>query len=133
MVTFPFLFAIMFGDIGHGAFLFFFAAYLCLREETIRKERGGGGLLKTLLPARYLILMSGFFAVFTGFIYNDFMSIPIFASWGSCWKFPGGGDAQRVPGCVPPFGIDPIWYESTNQLTFLNNFKMKLAVIFAIL
>lgn len=31
-----------------------------------------------------------------------------------------------------PFGFDPVWFKSDQLLTFSNNFKMKLAVIFAI-
>ena len=32
-----------------------------------------------------------------------------------------------------PFGFDPVWFKSDQLLTFTNNFKMKLAVIFAII
>ncbi len=31
IVTFPFLFGVMFGDIGHGGVLFIFASILCLK------------------------------------------------------------------------------------------------------
>ena len=35
--------------------------------------------------------------------------------------------------CVYPFGVDPKWYVSPNELSFMNSLKMKLAVIFGIL
>ncbi len=35
--------------------------------------------------------------------------------------------------CVYSFGTDPRWFQSDAQLTYFNSYKMKLAVIFAIL
>jgi ABC-type dipeptide/oligopeptide/nickel transport system permease subunit len=32
-----------------------------------------------------------------------------------------------------PFGMDPIWKQSTNELTFTNNFKMKMSIVFGVL
>ena len=40
IITFPFLFAVMFGDAGHGLIVTLFAAYLCLKEETLKKVKG---------------------------------------------------------------------------------------------
>jgi V-type H+-transporting ATPase subunit a len=40
---------------------------------------------------------------------------------------------QRKANCVYTFGIDPIWFISSNDLVFLNSFKMKFAVIVGIL
>ena len=37
-VTFPFLFGVMYGDIGHGTFLFLASAYMCYYEEWIKKS-----------------------------------------------------------------------------------------------
>jgi V-type H+-transporting ATPase subunit a len=34
---------------------------------------------------------------------------------------------------VYPVGFDPVWFLSDSLLSFANNFKMKLAVIFAII
>lgn len=37
IVTFPFLFAVMFGDFGHGLFMLMFAGYLVLAENKLGK------------------------------------------------------------------------------------------------
>ena len=39
MVTFPFLFAIMFGDIGHGFIMMLFGLFMVLREKQIEARR----------------------------------------------------------------------------------------------
>ena len=39
IVTFPFLFAVMFGDIGHGLLMLFFALYLVLSEKSLGKQQ----------------------------------------------------------------------------------------------
>jgi V-type H+-transporting ATPase subunit a len=35
IITFPFLFAVMFGDIGHGFIIFLAALYMILREKRL--------------------------------------------------------------------------------------------------
>jgi len=40
-VTFPFLFGVMFGDIGHGFVLFLIGAVLCLTEDLIKEKAPG--------------------------------------------------------------------------------------------
>ena len=35
IVTFPFLFAVMFGDVGHGTLMLMFALYLVLNEKAL--------------------------------------------------------------------------------------------------
>lgn len=61
IVTFPFLFGVMFGDIGHGFLLFLFGSFLCLMAEKLR-----GGILDGMVGARYLITLMGVFAIFNG-------------------------------------------------------------------
>jgi V-type H+-transporting ATPase subunit a len=131
MVTFPFLFGIMFGDIGHGFLLFLFGAYLCLRNEEILKSNRA---LSPLLKARYLFLLMGFFATYCGFIYNDMMAMPL-NLFGSCYENVEGSekDVYLKEDCVYPFGFDPQWYVSPNELSFFNSFKMKLAVILGVM
>jgi V-type H+-transporting ATPase subunit a len=72
IVTFPFLFGVMFGDIGHGFLLFLFGTFLCLGAEVLK-----GGALGGIVQARYLIVLMGVFATFHGIMYNDFMSLPV--------------------------------------------------------
>lgn len=38
MVTFPFLFAIMFGDLGHGILMLLFAIYMVANERAMAKQ-----------------------------------------------------------------------------------------------
>lgn len=126
IVTFPFLFGVMFGDVAHGVLLFAFASYLTYFREQLEQSNS---IFKALLGARYLLLMMGFFATFCGLLYNDMMAIPIEGFGGSCYK---DTENRPMPGCVYPFGIDPRWYRSKSAITFVNSLKMKLSVIIAI-
>jgi V-type H+-transporting ATPase subunit a len=38
IITFPFLFAVMFGDIGHGFIIFSAALYMIIRERKLAKS-----------------------------------------------------------------------------------------------
>jgi V-type H+-transporting ATPase subunit a len=80
-VTFPFLFGVMFGDIGHGFVLFLVGALLCLFDGPLRKA---SPVMEGVLMIRYIVLLMGFFATFNGLIYNDFMAIPIWL-FKSCY------------------------------------------------
>lgn len=87
----------------------------------------------------------GFFAIYAGLIYNDCFSLGL-NLFGSRYEFDGQqygtveeGDIALstsqygTAASVYPFGLDPIWHVSTNELLFFNSFKMKLSVIFGIL
>jgi V-type H+-transporting ATPase subunit a len=94
--------------------------------------------------ARYMLLMMGFFAVYAGLIYNDCFSLGL-NLFGSRWEFEGQeyGSVEDGAIAVPtaeygsvesvyPFGLDPVWHVTSNELLFFNSFKMKMSVIFGI-
>ena len=86
--------------------------------------------------------MMGFFAAYNGFIYNEVFAIPL-EIFGSCytsysypinWKDPDAFDAyhRKYDDCVYDIGLDPRWAQTSNDLTNLNSFKQKLAVILGV-
>lgn len=152
IITFPFLFAVMFGDCGHGLVMFGFAAWMLLNEKQLLAAKVDNEIWNTFFGGRYLIFLMSIFSIYTGFIYNDCFS-KSFNIFGSSWSvrpmFTSGNwtdamihqniDLQldpAVPGVYSgnpyPFGIDPIWNIAKNKLTFLNSYKMKMSVVLGI-
>jgi V-type H+-transporting ATPase subunit a len=139
IVTFPFLYGVMFGDIGHGFVLFFIGTMLCLFNPFLKRKVPS---MEGILAMRYLILLLGLFATFCGIIYNDFMSIPLFL-FHSCYPVHENElsmarnhtqiEMIQKKDCVYPIGIDPAWYLSKNELNYMNSLKMKLSVILGVL
>ncbi|KAM8960020.1 V-type proton ATPase 116 kDa subunit a 2 [Pelodytes ibericus] len=151
IITFPFLFAVMFGDFGHGILMSLFALGLVLYENSPKLQRTQEEITKTFFEGRYIILLMGLFSIYTGLIYNDCFSKSM-NIFGSRWnvsamfaeKIWSKSDLSNpyltldpnVTGVVTgvyPFGIDPIWNLATNRLTFLNSFKMKMSIILGVL
>ena len=131
IVTFPFLFGVMFGDIGHGLMLLLFSIYLCLYNNKLSQSKS---LLENALFARYFLLLMGFFAVYCGLLYNDFLSVPIY--YKTCYKVDShqekDQEISKYNNCRYRFGLDPAWYLATNELAFMNSLKMKLSVILGV-
>jgi V-type H+-transporting ATPase subunit a len=72
--------------------------------------------MEVFLKIRYLILLMGFFATYMGFIYNDFMSLPLEFFGKGCYEADEEtGKYELLPGqgnCVYAFGFDPVWMAS---------------------
>jgi V-type H+-transporting ATPase subunit a len=128
-VTFPFLFGVMFGDIGHGFLLLLFGIYLCVQKDEILRSKS---LLSHAVRARYLLLLMGIFSFYCGWMYNDFLSMSFPAFGASCYTNNHDGSTKQTGNCVYPFGLDPKWNVASNELTFINSLKMKLSVILGI-
>ncbi|KAK0210190.1 V-type ATPase, V0 complex, 116kDa subunit family [Desarmillaria ectypa] len=134
VVTFPFLFAVMFGDIGHGFIIFFAALYMILAERKLSKM-DLGEIFGQFFFGRYIILMMGLFSIYTGFMYNDIFSKSLHI-WRSGWDFPDGGEDKvtGIPnGHMYPFGLDPGWHGADNNLVFVNSYKMKMSVVLGVI
>ena len=130
IITFPFLFGIMFGDIGHGFLILLLSLYIEINCNTIKESNS---ILKDLVKYRYILLLMGFFSFFCGIIYNDFMAIPL-SVFQSCYINDKNSEkAIKKEGCTYPVGMDPKWYSSSNELTFMNSFKMKWSVIVGVI
>ncbi|XP_078125132.1 V-type proton ATPase 116 kDa subunit a isoform X1 [Sander vitreus] len=155
IITFPFLFAVMFGDLGHGVLMTCAALYLVLRENRLMAQKNDNEMFSMVFAGRYIILLMGIFSVYTGIIYNDCFSksLNVFGSgWsvrpmfdarlGANWTFDTleGNKVLQLDPTIQgvfkgpyPIGIDPIWNIATNKLTFLNSFKMKMSVILGVI
>ena len=132
VITFPFLFAVMFGDIGHGLLMFGAAAFLCVREKKLAKA-DYGEIFTMFFYGRYIILLMGAFSIFTGFIYNDLFSKSMHL-FHPGFEFPrADGDVEATfNGHVYPIGLDPTWHGASNALVFTNSLKMKMSILLGV-
>ena len=132
IVFFPFLFGVMFGDIGHGIIVLLFAAYLLHYNQRIN-SKSGASILKLLTKYRYFLLLLSICSIYCGFLYNEFMSVPL-SLHDSCYEnsLENPKIAIKKSDCNFPFGMDPKWFVADNELTFFNSFKMKFSVIIGV-
>jgi len=159
IITFPFLFAVMFGDLGHGFLMFLTGLYLVVREKHYLATKSNE-IFEMVFGGRYIILLMGAFSMYTGFLYNECFSRSLNV-FGSAWNVSALGfsddllrnlssielnpDAPGVFRGYPnkddfpyangsgdpyPYGMDPIWQSAENKITFENSYKMKSAIIF---
>lgn len=141
LVTFPFLFAVMFGDFAHGIMMLMFALVLVLREKALGGQQLND-MVEMLFGGRYVILLMSIFSMYVGLIYNEAFSIPMSLFGKTTWKCDDmingdfrschGQDITRDAGDVYPFGLDPIWHGTKNELTVVNSIKMKMSILLGV-
>jgi V-type H+-transporting ATPase subunit a len=145
IITFPFLFAIMFGDLGHGLIMFLFGLWMVTGERKLAAKKSTNEIWNIFFGGRYIILLMGLFSMYTGITYNDVFSKSM-NIFGSKWKInynqstimenpmlqldPSSNDS--IEGDIYPWGLDPVWQLGTNKIIFLNSYKMKLSIIFGV-
>ncbi|XP_011796946.1 PREDICTED: V-type proton ATPase 116 kDa subunit a isoform 4 [Colobus angolensis palliatus] len=114
IITFPFLFAVMFGDCGHGTVMLLAALWMVLNERRLLSQKTDNEPF-ALSHAIRMGVMSGTHVMEE----NPYLQLD-----------------PAIPGVYfgnpYPFGIDPIWNLASNKLTFLNSYKMKMSVILGI-
>ncbi|GAV70191.1 V_ATPase_I domain-containing protein [Cephalotus follicularis] len=137
IVTFPFLFAVMFGDWGHGICLLLATLYFIIREKKFSSQKLGD-ITEMIFGGRYVILMMAIFSIYTGLIYNEFFSVPfeLFGPSAYGCRDPSCRDATTV-GLIKvratyPFGVDLKWHGSRSELPFLNSLKMKMSILLGV-
>ncbi|KAL4446730.1 hypothetical protein ABPG77_007974 [Micractinium sp. CCAP 211/92] len=153
IVTFPFLFAVMFGDIGHGIIMLMFALLLVIRERKLAKQ-DLGDILGMMFGGRYVILLMAIFSIFTGMIYNEMFSVvttwfgrtrfacatdhtltdpvTIMMNPDSCPSAFSTGLEMTTRGTPFAFGVDPAWHGTRTELSFLNSMKMKMSIVLGV-
>ncbi|KAG1677026.1 hypothetical protein FOA52_001195 [Chlamydomonas sp. UWO 241] len=150
MMTFPFLFAVMFGDFGHGILMLLFALMMLWNEKSMMKAQLDD-ITSMLFGGRYCILLMSLYSIYTGALYNEFFSIPMTLAGYSHFKcfanatevVPSGPDDLRACGEFGgdirlygepyQFGVDPSWRGTKTELPYLNSLKMKMSIIIGVI
>merc|ERR1712241_1652008 len=149
IITFPFLFAVMFGDAGHGCIMLAFGLWMCIKEKQLESRKIDSEIWKIFFAGRYLISIMAIFSIFTGFIYNDIFSKSLNVFGSSFQVYQSDDHIMKIKdemvdpaasnehqrgyyGTPYMFGVDPIWQVSENKIVFLNAFKMKISIILGV-
>lgn len=123
IITFPFLFAVMFGDLGHGLIMALFGLWMVVKEVSLAAKKSNNEIWNIFFAGRYIILLMGCFSMYTGLVYNDIFSKSM-NIFGSAWFNPYDNQTlERFEAfTLDPkasyvdkpyfFGIDPIWQVS---------------------
>ncbi|KAI8101512.1 hypothetical protein M9435_001618 [Picochlorum sp. BPE23] len=153
IVTFPFLFAVMFGDIGHGFLMLLFALWLVLSEKKLENQKLGD-IVGMMFGGRYIILLMALFSIYVGMLYNEFfaMATTIFGPskyvcaeneniWNPvemqfneslCPSAFEDGLAMKQRGSPYPLGFDPAWRGTRTELPYSNSLKMKMSIVMGV-
>ncbi|KAG6410823.1 hypothetical protein SASPL_128892 [Salvia splendens] len=109
IVTFPFLFAVMFGDWGHGICLLLATLFFIVREKKLSSQHDITQLT----------------------VLDDCLNIRLYKSviYKNCEASTIGLIKGRD---TYPFGVDPAWHGSRSELPFLNSLKMKMSILLGV-
>ncbi|XP_041987017.1 V-type proton ATPase 116 kDa subunit a-like isoform X1 [Aricia agestis] len=143
IITFPFLFAIMFGDFCHGVILFLFSTWMIKIEDKHVNRKSRNEIWNIFFGGRYVILLMGQFSMFTGIIYNSYFCKSLYGMT-SYWKnhYNQSTIETNMFLTLDPaedtnhpyvFGVDPTWALASNQIIFLNSIKMKMSIIVGVI
>ncbi|GBP50419.1 Probable V-type proton ATPase 116 kDa subunit a [Eumeta japonica] len=144
IITFPFLFAVMFGDLGHGAIMAAFGFWMCYKEKPLQAKKIDSEIWNIFFGGRYIIFLMGLFSMYTGLIYNDIFSKSL-NIFGSSWRNnynattltnntllqlnPDSKDYTQIP---YPFGVDPVWQIGMDNFHYdkflIEYFKRRISV-----
>lgn len=142
LYQFPFTFAVMFGDCGHGFINGAVALLMIIFERRI--EKMNSDMISLIFAGRYLIFLMSIYSILTGSLYNDVFAFG-FNFFGSrySWQlvsesagmqnFRAVYDTAKYATPSYAFGLDPFWHWADNSMIFVNSYKMKLAVVVGIL
>jgi len=130
-IMFPYLFGIMFGDLGHGLMLAMFGMYLISKEKEWGKAKLSD-MIAMVYGGRYIILLNGLFGAYVGLMYNEAFAYPMSIFGPTRW---GGDpvDLKLEDGMPYLAGVDPIWHLSGNKITFFNSLKMKISIVVGVI
>jgi V-type H+-transporting ATPase subunit a len=146
IATFPFLFAVMYGDVGHGLLMVLCISPLLIWSNQAKELAAGNEIFGMMYTGRYLLFMMSLASIYTGFLYNEFFSIPM-NIFGSAWSHEtcllpncphgGCGLANDPMGLCKanttyPFGVDPAFRGAENELNFSNSLKMKMSIVLGV-
>ena len=146
IITFPFLFGVMFGDTGHGLLMFLFGGWMVLKEKPLAAKKSDNEIWNIFFGGRYIIFLMGLFSMYTGLIYNDIFSKSL-NIFGSYWSvnynistIHSNKELQLNPSDKEAYlqtpylvGMDPVWQLAENKIIFLNSYKMKISIIFGVI
>ncbi|KAK2954207.1 putative V-type proton ATPase 116 kDa subunit a [Blattamonas nauphoetae] len=131
LFTFPFLFALMFGDFGHGIIFTIISVFMCIFHKPLENMARTSDIGRYFHLGRFFLVNMGVMATYVGLLYNEVFSL-------SVNFFKSGYTVDSVTGSVTRthtyvFGVDPIWRQCDNYLIFTNSMKMKMSVIVGVL
>ena len=137
IITYPFLFGVMFGDVGHGIIVLCGALFFIRNEKrfyAMREDEIGDILglpvARAVRAATDVALLHLLRLHLQRHVRPDGRLLRHRVRPAHEGREPLDAAA---PGAVYPFGLDPAWHKTSNELAFANSYKMKLSIILGVL